>query len=302
MTETGIIFDIRKYSIHDGPGIRTTVFFKGCPLNCWWCHNPESKAQNVELMYRENRCIGCSTCQEVCQAGAVSWQNDRPVTDLSQCDLCGVCVDVCYAEARQIIGKQMTVAQVLAEIERDVPFYDSSAGGVTFSGGEPLQQRSFLAALLRACKRNEIHTTLDTCGFAAWETFELIRHDVDVFLYDLKLMDDERHRRFTGVSNRLILENLSRLAEEHHRVILRMPVIPNVNTDAENIRQVGEFASRLPSLERIDLLPYHQAGAEKYNRLSQEYRLPSTPAPSDDLMAEIAAFLESFRLTIHIGG
>ena len=251
----GQVFDIQKFSLHDGPGIRTTVFFKGCPLNCWWCHNPESQALGLEMMYQARRCIRCGACEAACSYGAISRNGDFVSTDREKCTLCGACVESCYAEAREIVGKEMTVAQVMTEIERDVTFYDESGGGVTFSGGEPLLQRDFLCSLLMACKDRDIHTTLDTCGFVAWETLDRARRFVDLFLYDIKLMDDAKHREFTGVPNDQILNNLRMLSEQGHNVVLRLPIIPGVNDDEKNVRQTGEFATTLPGLNQVDILP-----------------------------------------------
>jgi pyruvate formate lyase activating enzyme len=299
---TGTVFDIKKFSIHDGPGIRTTVFLKGCPLSCWWCHNPESQASEPELMFRESRCIRCEACLEVCAQGAISWDGDVVSTDRKKCVLCGACVEACYAEAREIVGQKMTVAQVVAEIERDIAFYDESDGGVTFSGGEPLLQRDFLLALLQACKEREIHTAVDTCGFASWETLDGVREHVDLFLYDLKLMDDAKHRKFTGVSNELILRNLQMVSTRGHHIALRVPIIPGINDDDENIRQTGAFAAALPHLSRADILPYHHAGAEKCNRLHKVYSLLETRPPSDERMAKIAQIMRGFGLQIKTGG
>ena len=302
MTSTGIVFDIRKYSIHDGPGIRTTVFFKGCPLSCWWCHNPESQSTAVEMMFRENRCIACQACLAACEQGAITWNGNGPVTDSEKCRRCGACAAICYAEARQQVGRELTVEQVMAEIERDIAFYDESGGGVTMSGGEPLLQRDFLSALLQACREKEIHTALDTSGFAAWETIERIRGYVDLFLYDLKLIDDARHRQFTGVSNALILKNLQALSQRRHAIRLRVPVIPGINADDEAVRQIGAFAAALPHLNGVDLLPYHAIGLDKYTRINRVYKLSETRSPSDERLAEIAHILNSFGLMVKIGG
>ncbi|MFQ5795174.1 MAG: glycyl-radical enzyme activating protein [Candidatus Bipolaricaulia bacterium] len=298
----GIIFDVKKFAIHDGPGIRTTVFFKGCPLSCWWCHNPESQVLELEMMFRENRCIRCGACLAVCPPGAISMDGDVVSTDREKCTLCGACAETCYAEAREIVGREMTVAQVMVEIERDIPFYDESGGGVTFSGGEPLVQRDFLLALLQTCKEKEIHTAVDTCGFATWKTLDSIREYVDLFLYDLKLMDEVKHRKFTGVSNELILHNLRALATRGHNIVLRVPIIPGINDDDENVRQIGAFATALPRLDRVDLLPYHHTAVDKYHRLNKTYKLADTHPPSDERMAEIAAILQGLGLPVKKGG
>jgi pyruvate formate lyase activating enzyme len=299
---TGIIFDVKKFSIHDGPGIRTTVFFKGCTLSCWWCHNPEGQVPEPELTFRASRCIRCEACLSVCERGAISMDGDVPSTEKEKCDLCGDCVEVCHAEAREMAGREVTAAQMMAEIERDIAFYDESDGGVTFSGGEPLLQPDFLLALLRACKEKEIHTAVDTCGSSTWETLDSIREHVDLFLYDLKLMDETKHRRFTGVSNDLILSNLQALSEREHNIVLRVPVIPGVNDDDGNIRETGSFAAALPHLNRVDLLPYHHIGVEKYNRFNKVYGLPETRSPSNETMAEIEQTLRGFGLQVKTGG
>jgi len=297
----GTVFDIKRFSIHDGPGIRTTVFLKGCPLSCWWCHNPEGQSPGPELVLRANRCIGCGACVEACPNGAIFSQNGLLRTDRGKCTLCGSCVEVCYTGAREIAGQVMTVEEVMAEIERDVPFYDGSGGGVTFSGGEPLLQRDFLLDLLRACRQRNVHTAVDTSGLAPPETVERVGELADLFLYDLKLMDEERHRRYTGVSNRLILENLRALAGQGRRVILRVPVVPGINDDDGNVRRIGELAAEL-GLDQVCLLPYHHTGADKYRRLGKDYLLPEVRPPSEERMEELAQVLRAFGLQVKVGG
>ncbi|MBN1316219.1 MAG: glycyl-radical enzyme activating protein [Anaerolineales bacterium] len=297
-----MVFDIKKFSIHDGPGIRTTIFFKGCPLRCLWCHNPESQSPSWELLFRADRCMGCRACLETCTHGAISWDEEVPFTDGARCSLCGTCVENCYAEAREIVGKEMTVAQVMDQIERDVAFYDQSGGGVTFSGGEPLMQPHFLLALLRACRDKEIHTAVDTCGYAAWETIDAIREYVDLFLYDLKLLDEARHREFTGVSNTGILANLIALSKRGHNIVLRVPIIPGISDDPEIIGQIGAFAAALPQVHPIDILPYHHTAQAKYARLGRTYAFPASRAPSPERMAELARVMQELDLKVNIGG
>ena len=278
---TGIIFDIKRFSIHDGPGLRTTVFFKGCPLKCSWCHNPESQAGKPERIFWDDRCQRCQVCITTCKQGAITLVDDHIVTDDAKCILSGECVESCYAEARQIAGRAMSVAEVMSEVERDLPFYDQSEGGVTFSGGEPLMQPDYLLALLAACKQAEFHTTLDTCGFASWGTMDRIRPFVDLFLYDLKFMDPARHKKHTGVDNARILENLQRLSKLGHDIVIRVPIIPGINADAENLHAIGKFAAGLPSLHRVDILPYHRAAINKYERMHRTYKFPELLPPSD---------------------
>lgn len=303
MTELqGLIFDIRRFSIHDGPGIRTTVFFKGCPLSCWWCHNPESQSAGQEVMLWESRCIRCGACIPACPLDAIDNYDGEVVTDRAACIACASCMNACNAEARELIGRKMTVDEVMREIERDGIFFEESGGGVTFSGGEPLSQRAVLAELLRRCKALDIHTTVDTSGYTPWKILDSIRQDVDLFLFDLKLMDDARHRKFTGVPNGLILHNLRALAERGHRIIVRVPVIPGINDDEENLRQVAAFTGGLPNIERVDLLPYHYAAAGKYERLDKPYSLPETLPPSSSRMEEIVGLMKEHHLNVKIGG
>jgi pyruvate formate lyase activating enzyme len=297
-TLTGSIFNIQKFSIHDGPGIRTTVFFKGCPLRCQWCHNPESQQTGQQVMIWSARCIRCGACIESCPQGAITLGEAGAVTDLELCDQCGDCIEDCYAQARELVGREASVAEVMAEIESDRLFYEESGGGATFSGGEPLMQPDFLLALLKACKAQEIHTTVDTCGFASWNVLERVRPYTDLFLFDLKLMDDARHQQYTGSSNEPIMRNLRLLSESGQAIRLRIPVIPGINDGPEQIRQIGEFAAGLPHLDEVDILPYHNIAAEKYRRLNRVYELPNTPVPSEERMAEIAQALRGFGIKV----
>ena len=299
---TGTVFDIRRFSVHDGPGLRTTVFLKGCPLRCYWCHNPEGQHHRRELLYWPERCIGCQSCVAACSTGAITWDGKQPLTDLAQCKLSGACAEACYAEARQIVGRTMTVEQVMSEVRRDLSFYETSGGGVTFSGGEPLLQADFLRGLLEACQASEIHTALDTSGFATWEIIDRVRSLVDLFLYDIKLMDPVRHRKYTLVFNPRILDNLRHLAGLGHNIIVRVPIIPGINDDAANLHHTAAFAAQLGGLRRVDLLPYHGAAAGKYERLHRKYRLPCLQTPSEEHMLGIVRLFEGYGLQVHVGG
>lgn len=294
----GTIFDIRRYSIHDGPGIRTAVFFKGCPLACRWCHNPEGRAYGPELIFRPARCILCDDCLTVCPNGAVSRRGDQIHIDRARCHLTGACAAVCPAEALEIVGREMTVEQVLAEVERDRPFYEPSGGGVTFTGGEPLAQPRFLLDLLAACRTRGLHTVVDTSGYVPWPLLDEIRPLVDLFLYDLKLMDDARHIEWTGVSNADILANLRRLAEAGQALLIRIPLIPGVNDDEDNLRQAGAFLAGLPLPPPVELLAYHNIAEAKYAGLGLEYGLAQVRPPDAAHMKRCGAILAEYGIRV----
>ena len=278
------------------------MFLKGCPLRCSWCHNPEGLSAAPEVVWRGERCTRCGTCIVTCPENALAWSGDRPVLDEYRCTLCGECADVCYAEAREVLGREMTVEQVLAAVERDRPFYEESGGGVTVSGGEPLAQPEFLLELLRGCKARGLHTVLDTCGYAPGDIVERVRPWVDLFLYDLKLMDDERHRRATGVSNRDILGNLRSLAAAGGRLVVRVPLVPGVNDDDANLGRTGAFVADLPGGPPVTLLPYHALGADKYRRLGRDYDMRDIPTPGPERLAQVADALRGFGLRVEVAG
>ena len=298
---TGVIFNIQRYSIHDGPGIRTTVFLKGCPLNCWWCQNPESQLSGQEMVFWEDRCIGCGACSLNCPSSAIQMKNKKPVTDKNKCNLCGECSRTCPAQAREMIGKKLTTEEVIKDAEKDLVFYEESGGGVTFSGGEPLGQSEFLESLLICCQKERIHTAVDTSGYISWEILSKISSKVDLFLYDLKIMDSERHKKYTGVYNEIILENLKKLSSIHNTIFVRFPVIPGINDDYQNIKKTGEFLSSL-KIAKVNLLPYHYIGVDKYRRLGRTYKLATTQPPSEEKLSEISEILKKFNLNVKLRG
>jgi pyruvate formate lyase activating enzyme len=299
----GTIFDIKKYAIHDGPGIRTTIFFKGCPLRCWWCHNSEGLELAPEIIFKENRCIKeCKDCIEVCTRGALSRVNNEIVINREKCNLCGDCTQVCSSEALELIGREVTIEEVMKEVEKEMIFYDESGGGVTFSGGEPLMQPEFLDAILKECKEKNIHTALDTSGYASPEVMDKISDKVDIFLYDLKIMDDEKHKKYTGVSNKLILENLKKLAAQGNQIFIRIPLIPGINDGMDNINKMAKFIHSLEIIKEIDLLPYHKAGKGKYKRLDKIDKMNDTQSPSDERIKKIMKSLAHAGFSVKIGG
>ncbi len=298
----GHVFDIKKYAIHDGPGIRTTVFFKGCPLRCRWCHNPESWKATPEPSFRKGRCVRCGRCETVCQGQAITFRNGYPVTDPEKCVLCGDCTTACPAGAREIVGEPMTVADVMAEIAKDVIFYDQSGGGATFSGGEPLMQPDFLLALLNRCRAEGIHTAVDTTCHATGDLMHRVAEAADLFLCDVKHMDSRMHEQYTDVPNDLILNNLRMLAGAGKKLIVRIPIVPGFNDDRSNIENTARFVQSLPTVRRIDILPYNRGGLEKAVRLAAGFDLMEGQSPSDEQMAESARTLRGYGFEVTIGG
>lgn len=292
----GLIFDIKRYAVHDGPGIRTTVFFKGCPLTCVWCHNPEGKSREPEIMWSKERCIQCKSCQDVCNTHAIS---NTLVLDREKCTLCRKCVEVCPAQALQIVGKEMTVTDVMNEIKKDIIFYDESKGGVTFSGGEPLMQPDFLFQLLRACTNQGIHTAVDTSGYAPLDILLKISAHTDLFLYDIKVINDKMHKKTTGVSNTLILENVKKLPQ--HKVVVRFPLVPGVNDHERDIKALGAFVSSV-HVKEVNILPYHKAGIEKAKRLNHNHNPFMCEPLSSQRVTSVKKELEAYGLTVTIGG
>jgi pyruvate formate lyase activating enzyme len=297
----GWVSNIQKYSLQDGPGIRTTVFLKGCPLACAWCHNPETRSAKPEIMVFDNRCIHCGQCFQACTQPR-NLPHFEPGWVNPACDQCGGCVAVCPTGARQLSGSLMTSATVMREILKDRTFYDDSQGGATFSGGEPLVQPGFLRSLLTACRSHGVSTAVDTCGFAPWETLQSIAPLTDLFLFDLKFFTDALHRQFTGVSNQQILQNLRQLGQIHTNIWMRIPVIPGVNDTPEELEQMARFTTTVASLQQVNLLPYHRSGEPKFKRVRQPFGLSHISPPSMSQMEAVAERFRAYGLTTKIGG
>ena len=275
----GQVFDIKHYAVHDGPGIRITIFLKGCPLNCVWCHSPESQSRSPELLTNQEKCIGCGTCVKACPVDAVKGPGE---IDRKACNVCGACAEVCYANAIEIIGREKTIEQVLAEVEKDRDLLMVSGGGVTLSGGEPMAQPEFTLELLKHLKQEGYHTALDTSGYAPWVKLKQALDYTDLVLYDLKHMDSSKHQQYTGVKNELILENLDRISDHGKRIWVRVPLIPGVNDDEEHIKTLIEYVRDL-NVERTFFLPYHEIGVPKYEALNRVYNYSGEPHSLDRL-------------------
>jgi len=298
----GQVFNIQRFSVHDGPGIRTAVFLKGCPLSCVWCHNPEGISARLEILMTPSRCVGCGECVAACPRDLPVPFRSPGVQDAEHCLLCGACADTCPTEARQMAGQEMSVEEVVEVVLKDRIFYDDSGGGVTFSGGEPLRQAGFLRAALEACRFRGLHTVVDTCGLASAEDLLSVAEVTDLFLFDVKMMDDDKHRRYTGVSNHQILANLEALGRTAQRIWLRVPVIPGVNDDVENLEVTAKLAASIPSVERVCLLPYHPLGESKSSRLGKDSSLPELAAPTPGEMQNLVELVEAEGVAARIGG
>lgn len=302
--ESGMIFNIQHYSLHDGNGIRTTVFMNGCPLRCLWCQNPESQLLRPTVFFNSEKCTGCGQCVPVCPEGAIEIVEGHSKTDRDLCLGHGECVQACPNEARNLMGKNVTAEELFPELNGDAAFYKRSNGGVTLSGGEPLVQPEFAISLLKLCKNAGIHTALDTCGYADWEIVKRVMNYVDLVLYDFKHMDSAKHKKYTGAPNELILDNARRIHRELSKPMLaRLPVVPNYNDSPKNITATARFiANELGNSVRVHLLPYHRLGETKYERMETTGETTSIQPPSPEHMLEIQKIVESFGLNVHIGG
>ncbi|MBS7250387.1 MAG: glycyl-radical enzyme activating protein [Candidatus Freyarchaeota archaeon] len=295
----GMVFNIQKYSIHDGPGIRTTVFLKGCPLRCEWCANPESINPYPEIFFREEKCERCERCIGACPLKAIQMSEGGAQIDRTKCNLCMKCVEVCPTGAISQIGKKMTLEEIVKEVVQDEIFYRNSGGGITASGGEPLYQAKFTLNLLRECKNRGLHTALDTTGHAKWEVLDEISNYTDLVLFDIKHLDSEIHQKGTGVGNELILKNLDKILKKGVTVWARIPIIPNFNNSPQYIETLAKFLSKKP-FQKISILNYHEWGKHKYKLLGREYPLKETHPLSEEELKDIKNIIESHGLEVTI--
>ena len=294
-THLGTIFDIQRYSVHDGPGIRTTVFLKGCPLKCLWCANPESQNKLPEIMFDRSRCTRCGRCVEVCPHKATV-NCDGKITLLRDlCKSCGECVSACPNEARQLVGKEVEVEEILKEVEKDKIFYKNSGGGVTLSGGEPMSQTDFACALLKRCKEKGIHTTLDSCGYTRLENWDRVLEYTDMVLFDLKQMEPKKHKEHTGVSNDLILASAEKLASLGIPMVIRIPLIPCYTDSPNNMEECAHFVKEIGG-NAIELLPFHHLCVTKYQKLDKEWKLNGVAPPTKDFLEKVRDNFNAYGL------
>lgn len=296
----GIVFDIQRFSIHDGPGIRTIVFLKGCPLSCAWCCNPESLKTTPSVMFNRKECIKCGKCLNICEYGAISKENSNLI-DQDKCVGCGVCSEICPTKALVLKGKTMTVEQLIKELKKDATVYRRSGGGITISGGEPLMQSCFVKELLKACQSNGWDTAIETTGFGKKEDIIKVLPYVDLVLLDLKAVDREVHKRFTGVFSDLILEN-AHMISTMAKVVVRVPTVPKVNAFKEEYEKICSFVKTLNNVDTIHMLPYHTYGENKYDLLGKEYRMKDERSLTQEEISSLQSIVESHGLNCVIGG
>lgn len=299
---TGLIFDIQSYAIHDGPGVRTLVFLKGCPLRCWWCHNPEGRSTSINLMFFDSLCIKSRNCIRACSEKAIYIDdNGKTAIDRKKCTECGDCTDSCPSSALKIIGREIGLDDLIGEIEKYNNIYSDPEGGVTFTGGEPLAQPAFLHEALKACKERYINTAVETSGYAPRRTIELILPLVDLFLFDIKVYDDGDSLKYVGVPSKIIRDNLKYILSKGKNTVLRFPIIPGITDTDSNVDKWVEFVSGVSGLKEIDLLPFHDV-EEKYYRLGLEYKMTVHGAPSSEKLESIKKKFEKVGLKVKIGG
>jgi len=298
-----LIFDIKRYAINDGPGIRVVVFFKGCNLRCAWCHNPESISNKAEKMYAPAKCIKCGSCVEACPENAITLTADGIITDPALCRMCGKCTEICPTKAIEMSGKEMSVPEIMDIIEKERVFFDQSGGGVTFSGGEPLKHSKMLIELLDECRKRKIHTAVDTAGHMKTETIVEVAERTDLFLYDLKMMDPDLHHKWTNTGNEKILYNLKVLAKSGAHIIIRIPLIGGVNDTDENIEQTAKFISELAGEKKeVHLLPYHNIAQHKYLKLGKSDDFAKLTEPGKETLKRAIEKFEHYGIKASIGG
>jgi pyruvate formate lyase activating enzyme len=297
---TGKVINIKRFAVHDGPGIRTTVFLKGCPLSCLWCHNPEGISDKPELAYIEKKCISCGECVRVCPSGAHIMVSNIHHFSRPRCIGCGKCADVCLGDALLFYGREMTAEEILEAVLADKDFYCYSNGGVTLSGGEPLLQYEFCAEILRMSKEKGINTAIDTCGAVEWEAFEAVIPYTDLFLYDIKHMNADIHKKMTGMENNKILGNLLNLSKRGSAAEIRIPLIPGINSDRIALNEIGSFLSKIPGITAIRLLPYHSFAGSKYDSLGKHDEMLLLNKPSDELLHDAQECLKRYGLKVYI--
>ena len=297
----GFVTNIQRFSIHDGPGIRTTVFMKGCNLRCFWCHNPETLAAEPELQLFLDRCIGCGECFQRCPQHAHVLEDEERRFLRELCEGCGICAETCYAEGLVLVGDEMTVDEVVDQVLRDKPFYETSDGGVTLSGGEPLLQPAFSYAILERCRAEEVHTAIETAANFSWERVAAILPVTDLVMMDIKLMDSARHRECTGVPNERILENAHKLGEQPIPLIVRTPIVPGVNDNPDDVAAIAQFAATLPNLLYYELLPFHPMATSKYTSLDLDYGAKGLKTPPNEQIEALTRVAAGFGVTARHG-
>ncbi len=279
-----MIFNIQKCSIHDGKGLRTLVFFKGCPLKCKWCANPESQSYQVEIMESPAKCIGCGFCRNACQKNAI---REDGTIDRALCDKCMKCVDLCYAESKKMVGREYSLQELYKEIEKDKPFYKLYGGGVTFSGGEPLTHGAYLADIAKKCRKNGISVVVESCGYADFDSFKCALPYIDSMFIDVKHIDSKAHKELTGAGNELIFDNIRKISEQGIPITIRTPVVPGMTDTEDNIKGIAAFAGRISSVKEYELLAYHNFGESKYKALGRDYALMGAVTPEDGVMRRL---------------